>query len=166
MTTTVDSEGRTRWPVYAYIREEVRRQGHNLANPADGGLRVTWMTRAWDFAMSKVAQGWERPTVPQIVTIGGMVEPLKNKDGLRRTFVRVGTRMCPHPDEVPGRLARLVEHGTDLEPLEFYRELELVHPFVDGNGRTGKIVLAWLAGSLDAPWFPPSDFWGHEITNP
>jgi hypothetical protein len=154
------------WTPETYIREEVRRQGHNLADPADGGLRVTWMRRAWDFAMARSAQGWSAPTVPHIVSLGMMVEPIKNKGGLRRCLVRVGTSLCPHPDEMAGRLERLVEHGGGLEPLEFYRELELIHPFVDGNGRTGKIVLNWLAGTLDKPWFPPADFWGHPIVNP
>jgi fido (protein-threonine AMPylation protein) len=42
----------------------------------------------------------------------------------------------------------------------------MVHPFRDGNGRTGKILLNWLNQSLNAPIFPPSDLFGSPIRNP
>lgn len=35
-----------------------------------------------------------------------------------------------------------------------------------GNGRTGKILLNWLNGTLLNPIFPPADFWGRPIQNP
>jgi len=45
-----------------------------------------------------------------------------------------------------------------------YYVFELIHPFSDGNGRTGKIILNYLYHTLDDPVFPPDFFGG--IANP
>jgi fido (protein-threonine AMPylation protein) len=42
---------------------------------------------------------------------------------------------------------------------QFYYEYENIHPFRDGNGRTGKILYNYLLGTLDNPKMPPN-FWG------
>lgn len=46
---------------------------------------------------------------------------------------------------------------------QFYFEYENIHPFVDGNGRSGKILYNYLLGRLDDPIMPPN-FWN--IGNP
>jgi fido (protein-threonine AMPylation protein) len=53
-----------------------------------------------------------------------------------------------------------------MAPLEAYVEYEEIHPFVDSNGRTGKIILNYLNGTLLDPIFPPNDIWGDWISNP
>lgn len=60
----------------------------------------------------------------------------------------------------------ILERFKVLEP-DFaacaYFSFEHVHPFPDGNGRSGKIVYNWIRGTLDEPEFPPN-FW--RIDNP
>ena len=41
---------------------------------------------------------------------------------------------------------------------DWYLAYEWIHPFCDGNGRTGKILHNWLLGTLDAPVLVPDYF--------
>lgn len=151
----------------AYCVEEVERQGHAI-HTLDGIVRVGWMINAWAYALGQqpVRDGIRMLTMIDIVMIGKKVEQDKNHRGIRTVGVRVGSRICPPPSEVEPLLHLLLTRIDKLNPLEFYRELLEIHPFVDGNGRTGKIVLNWLNGTLLNPIFPPNDFWGHPIRNP
>lgn len=148
-------------PVVAYVTEEVSRQGHDVES-LDGLQRVGFMLSAWTLALL-----WHGPiTATTVIELGQRIEPSKNTSGLRRCGVRVGDRVCPAFAKVPQMLADLLERQNAMAPLEFYREFEKIHPFVDGNGRTGKILLNWLNGTLLDPVFPPSNLWGREIRNP
>ncbi len=148
--------------VIEYVTEEVQRQGHDTRQ-LDGIERVGWMLEAWSYAI----RGRDKlPTMIDTVELGKYIERKKNARGFRRVGVRVGHRICPTPDEVWARLPLLFEHVEDLEPFSFYRKFELIHPFVDGNGRVGKILLNWLNRMLLNPIFPPNNFWGDEIRNP
>jgi fido (protein-threonine AMPylation protein) len=42
-----------------------------------------------------------------------------------------------------------------MGPIEFFREFELVHPFVDGNGRTGAILYNAMLNTMLTPTDPP-----------
>jgi hypothetical protein len=150
--------------VIDYVREEVSRQGHDVTMQ-DGIERVGWMLDAWAWALNWFGSG-EKLTVDDALKLGTFVEPGKNPHGQRSCGVRVGWRVCPPPEEVEPRLKRLWEAEEGMTPLEFYKEFEEIHPFVDGNGRTGKILLNWKNGTLLNPIFPPNDLFGEPIRNP
>ena len=44
-----------------------------------------------------------------------------------------------------------------IDALLWYWRFENIHPFTDGNGRTGKIMLNFLLGRMADPVFPPHD---------
>jgi Fic family protein len=91
-----------------------------------------------------------------------MIEPEVNHRGWRTCGVRIGDRICPDWQELP-RLMLEWEHGIEnLTPDEAYLEFEKIHPFVDGNGRTGKIIHNWMLKSLDKPVLIKDYFgWGN-----
>lgn len=85
----------------------------------------------------------------------------------RSTWVGVGGRICPNPTEVPwlaGQLelraadryyAHLHEEAPRLAEGQIWalhHELEYVHPFRDGNGRTGRLWLNGLRLLYGYPW--------------
>lgn len=147
--------------IRSFILGEVERQRWFIGTP-DYKRRVEWMTDAWIWAMEKSEQ---RPTVEDILFVAGRIEPHENRDGYRRMGVQVGDRTCPSPNDVPGLVERLWQNIDDVCPVEgkrhfpgdyptaddFYLEFEMIHPFGDGNGRTGKILHNWLLGTLDKP---------------
>lgn len=123
-----------------------------------------------------------------IEDIGKIVEPVDNYSGFRQIPIFVGNAFHATEkmnwERVPAALELLLESyyngnlskegpdwggGDVFYPSwhtkaqsaedQFYYEFENIHPFRDGNGRTGKILYNYLKGTLDNPVMPPN-FWG------
>ncbi len=58
--------------------------------------------------------------------------------------------VTPPPDEVPVLVDDLVAYANrdDVEPVSqaaiAHAQFEIIHPFADGNGRVGRVLVAWL----------------------
>ena len=154
--------------VIKYCAEECIRQGKR--DP----MSTYNMVNAWDYA---AWYGDERQiTVDFIENIGNRVEPIDNANGIRTVPVFIGYEKRD-AERLHERLEDLIKAYYDgrLDPTDkryriavtsedvFYFEFENIHPFGDGNGRTGKILYNYLLGNLKNPVMPPN-FWN--IANP
>lgn len=131
--------------IRAFVLDEVERQGWIRGSP-DFWLRVGAMLAAWSHARAQ-----KRLTCRIVRLWGMMVEPEVNRDGWRTCGVQVGGRVCPEWREVPSRMQTWIWRLPEWDPDEAYVKFEMIHPFLDGNGRTGKIIHNFLCGTLEGP---------------
>ena len=108
----------------------------------------------------------------EILTWAEMIYPEKNKNGYRNVPVVVGGRLAPPHITIPRLMAEFCEAVCEDridDSTEVYRQFELIHPFVDGNGRTG--MLLWMAhmyyknGRVWPETLPPNVFGDPRLEN-
>ncbi|MFA6319977.1 MAG: Fic family protein [archaeon] len=99
--------------------------------------------------------------IQELVVKGTFSEEVQEYEGkLRSVNVRVGVHIAPQFVEVPKRLTALIRwfnsNRGKVHPIVFasyfHSEFENIHPFVDGNGRTGRLFLNFM---LTKAGYPP-----------
>lgn len=89
--------------------------------------------------------------------IGGINDEIAGRFRVSGEYVRVGTHIAPAPEHIE-RMIELIfsvfrDDGTYFldKIAKFHLEFEHVHPFVDGNGRIGRVIINYQLFHLGSP---------------
>lgn len=89
--------------------------------------------------------------------IGGINDEIAGRFRVNGEYVRVGTHIAPAPEHIE-RMIELIfsvfrDDGTYFldKIAKFHLEFEHVHPFVDGNGRIGRVIINYQLFRLGSP---------------
>lgn len=146
-----------------FCAEECKRQ-------KSGETSVFWMCEAFAWVKENCTQLTTRMEVIdvdkrlQVVhRLAKLIEPEKNRNGFRGTEVHFRNMSFGLKAElIPQAMKNLLEAWNELDADQFYLEFQKIHPYIDGNGRTGALLYILNKFILDNPVAPP-DFFKVEI---
>jgi Fic family protein len=93
-------------------------------------------------------------SVADIQEFVSVIQPnakLRSKPGMD---VRVGNHFPPKGGKaIVTKLERLLDKAGDISAHDFHHEYETLHPFTDGNGRSGRVIWLWQMNGVPALGF-------------
>lgn len=119
----------------------------NLIEGVTDPKEVAQSMIAWNYLATKEELTFS--TIMQthnLIMTNLMPARLGGRGSLRIYNVTVGGRLCPHWHNVPENLDVWIvqmKNWKHLDPKTMHILFEYIHPFADGNGRTGRLLMWW-----------------------
>lgn len=102
---------------------------------------------AWEYLLNcETITGWNVLDIHSMVMVD-LIDPIFV--GIWRTYnvqISSSRNILPsyiHVPELMREWIREFQYYQDLDPREVHIKFERIHPFVDGNGRTGRLLMWW-----------------------
>lgn len=115
------------------------------ANPLIGDLHPNDIEAMG--VMHSLAMEGRPPRKETLCIIHGLLaehrNDLREKGEYRTIDVTVGGRRGTSPDDIHNEMEEFFSEFTGMSAWRAHAEYEMIHPFEDLNGRTGRILWAW-----------------------
>lgn len=119
-------------------------KGSNRIEGITDEAEIEQSLKAWEYLKDQPAITHEVvKEVQRIITANQAELDNTQRGAYRKIPVRIGGRYAPNAGLVPALMDNFLADMELMTPLVAHVRFESIHPFVDGNGRTGRMIMWW-----------------------